>query len=79
MSSWMGHADIKTTERYIDVAPSRSEVCIGSTVDHKHKRGQEVIDLLEANGRAGEIRTRDLLTPSQARYQAAPRPERRSE
>ncbi len=27
------------------------------------------------NGRAGETRTRDLLTPSQARYQTAPRPE----
>ena len=26
-------------------------------------------------GRAGGIRTRDLLTPSQARYQAAPRPD----
>ncbi len=27
-----------------------------------------------ANGRAGGTRTRDLLTPSQARYQTAPRP-----
>jgi hypothetical protein len=27
------------------------------------------------NGRAGEIRTRDLLHPKQARYQAALRPE----
>jgi hypothetical protein len=27
-------------------------------------------------GRAAEIRTRDLLHPKQARYQAAPRPER---
>jgi hypothetical protein len=25
--------------------------------------------------RGGEIRTRDLLTPSQTRYQAAPRPD----
>ena len=32
----------------------------------------------EANGRGGRIRTGDLLTPSQVRYQAAPRPERLS-
>ena len=79
----MGHADIKTTERYVDVAPqsigSLHRLKGGPHVDHKQKRGQEVIDLHEANGRAGEIRTRDLLTPSQARYQAAPRPERLSE
>lgn len=29
------------------------------------------------NGRAGEIRTRDLLHPMQARYQATLRPETR--
>ena len=29
------------------------------------------------NGRAGEIRTRDLLHPKQARYQAAPQPDNR--
>ena len=31
--------------------------------------------VFESIGRAGEIRTHDLLHPKQARYQAAPRPE----
>ena len=35
----------------------------------------DVPQLVELIGRAGEIRTHDLLHPKQARYQAAPRPE----
>ena len=44
-----------------------------SVVLHNVKQG-----LGKRSGRGGRIRTGDLLTPSQVRYQAAPRPARLS-
>ena len=37
----------------------------------------EELEVYEGFGRAGEIRTRGLLHPKQARYQAAPQPDNR--